>query len=162
MIFSSASQFNVYLPIQPGEGPSRGLLRIRDCENFADGSFAALVVCSLQQPAVLPCQAEGLAAKFGQVGDNWPTFVMQVVHSGNVKCELCRLGLRGEVHSGAGVPQLPDGPPPRPRPAPRGAAPRPAPCRLPLRRPAPACPVHRPRLRGGRIVARWPPSSSSG
>ena len=26
---------------QPGEGPSRGLLF--DCENFADGSFAALV-----------------------------------------------------------------------------------------------------------------------
>ena len=26
--------------IQPGGGPSRGLLR--DCENFADGSFAAL------------------------------------------------------------------------------------------------------------------------
>ena len=30
---------------QPGEGPSRGLLR--DCENFADGSFAALV-CAFQ------------------------------------------------------------------------------------------------------------------
>ena len=82
MIFASASQFNVYLPIQLGEGP----LCLRDCENFADGSFAALVVCSLQQPAVLPCQTEGLAAKFGQVGDNWPTFVMQVVHSSNVKC----------------------------------------------------------------------------
>ena len=26
---------------QPGEGPCRGLLR--DCENFADGSFAALI-----------------------------------------------------------------------------------------------------------------------
>ena len=26
---------------QPGEGPSRGLFR--DCENFADGSFAALI-----------------------------------------------------------------------------------------------------------------------
>ena len=25
---------------QPGEGPSRG--HLRDCENFADGSFAAL------------------------------------------------------------------------------------------------------------------------
>ena len=30
---------------QPGEGPSRGLLR--DCENFAEGSFAALKVTSI-------------------------------------------------------------------------------------------------------------------
>ena len=29
---------------QPGEGPSRGLLR--DCENFASGSFAALQTVS--------------------------------------------------------------------------------------------------------------------
>ena len=53
-----ASQFHIYLlwvniclakclkydsasrPFQPGEGPKRGLLR--DCENFADSSFAAL------------------------------------------------------------------------------------------------------------------------
>ena len=29
------------LAFQPGEGPRRGLLR--DCKNFADGSFTALV-----------------------------------------------------------------------------------------------------------------------
>ena len=62
MTFASASQFHTYLQwvniclascestsryFQPGEGPSRGLLR--DCEKFGKGSFEALV-CGCCQP----------------------------------------------------------------------------------------------------------------
>ena len=55
---------------QPGEGPSRGLFR--DCENFADGSFAAVQWSSLhhaankQEISRLEPRLAGLAAWAGE------------------------------------------------------------------------------------------------
>ena len=62
---------------QPGEGPSRGLLR--DCENFADGAFAALIVS---------CFSVG--------NDENP-------RTQAAECPLLRAGGRGEGGAGGGI-----------------------------------------------------------